>query len=89
MAGVGVRGRPVEPLALTAQERTYSERQVYFDLAPKFADKVAILSDGTLHDLVTAAAVLTPENLAATFGIKARAGSCLQSKAQLIVDSAI
>ena len=28
MANAGVRGRPIEPLVLSAQERTYLERQV-------------------------------------------------------------
>jgi iron complex transport system ATP-binding protein len=61
----------------------------HLDLALKFADKVALLSDGTLHDFGTAAGVLTPENLAATFRIRARVESCSQGKPHLIVDDAI
>jgi iron complex transport system ATP-binding protein len=61
----------------------------HLDLALKFADKVAILFDGTLHDFGTAADVLTPENLAATFRIRARVESCSQGKPHLIVDDAI
>ncbi|RWL10447.1 ABC transporter ATP-binding protein [Mesorhizobium sp.] len=59
------------------------------NLALKFADKVAILSGGTLHDFGPAAEVLTPENLAVTFRIKARVEPCSQGKPQLIVDDAI
>ena len=61
----------------------------HLDLALKFADKVAILFNGTLHDFGTAAGVLTPENLAATFRIRARVESCSQGKPHLIVDDAI
>lgn len=61
----------------------------HLDLALKFADKVALLSDGMLHDFGTAASVLTPENLAATFCIRARVEYCSQGKPHLIVDDAI
>jgi iron complex transport system ATP-binding protein len=53
------------------------------------ADKVALLSNGTLHAFGTAAGVLTPENLAATFRIRAGVESCSQGKPHLIVDDAI
>ncbi|MGR3462918.1 MAG: ABC transporter ATP-binding protein [Roseovarius sp.] len=59
------------------------------NLALKFADKVAILSGGTLHDFGAAAEVLTAENLAATFRIRARVESCSRGKPYLIVDDAI
>lgn len=59
------------------------------NLVLKFADKVAILSDGTLHDFGPAPRVLTPDNLAATFRIKARVEPCSQGILHLIVDDAI
>lgn len=59
------------------------------NLALKFADKVAILSEGALHDFGAAAEVLTADNLASTFRIRARVESCSQGKPHLIVDDAI
>ena len=61
----------------------------HLNLALKFADKVAILSDGTLRDFGAAAGVLTPGNLAATFRVRARIESCSQGKPHLIIDDAI
>ncbi|GGB03995.1 ferrichrome ABC transporter [Brucella endophytica] len=59
------------------------------NLALKFADKVALLADGTLKDFGAAAEVLTPDNLAAAFRIKARVEPCSQGKLHLIVDDAL
>ncbi|WP_394890484.1 ABC transporter ATP-binding protein [Mesorhizobium sp. AaZ16] len=59
------------------------------NLALKFADKVAILSDGMLHDFGPAPRVLTPDNLAATFRIRARVEPCSQGVPHLIIDDAI
>lgn len=59
------------------------------NLTLKFADKVAILCEGTLHDFGTPDHVLTPNNLATTFRIEARIEPCSQGKLHLIVDDAI
>lgn len=59
------------------------------NLALKFADEVAILSNGTLHAFGPAANVLTPDNLATSFRVRARVEPCSRGEPHLIVDEAI
>lgn len=59
------------------------------NLALKFANKIAILSQGTLQSFGAVGDVLTPENLAIGFGVKSRLETCSQGKLHLIIDDAL
>ena len=56
------------------------------NLAMRWADRIVVLAHGAIYAVGAAAQALTPEIIAAVYGVEARAERCSRGRLQIIVD---
>jgi iron complex transport system ATP-binding protein len=58
------------------------------NLAMRWADRIVVIEQGTVYAVGTVAEALTPEVIAAVYGVYARVERCSHDRLHIIVDGA-